>query len=61
MLILKWEELVLLVCYGLCIVSSICTIQSILACRDYKTLKKSFTLMLHESLKPAANCLSLEA
>ena len=60
MLILKREERGLLVRYGLCIVSSTCTIQSSLACYDYKTLKKSFTLLLHESLKPAANCLSLE-
>jgi len=61
MLILKWEELVLFVCCGLRRVSSTCPIQSSLACHNYKTLKKSFTLMLHESLKPVANCLSLEA
>lgn len=61
MLIFKWEELVQLVCYGPCVVSSTCTIQSSLACRNCKTLKKSFTLMLHELLKPAANCFSLEA
>lgn len=32
--------------------------QRCLACPDYETLKESLALMLHEPLKPAANCLS---